>query len=161
MRIWFMKRISETICSGAVFHRALFHGVLVLTLTAVLSTGVWAAKPEGKGDGGADKRPQTSYGKQDQEKSLEKNSRMGADEAQERMREHRNDDNAYRHDKSSDRDVRQDRDRDGHDDDDRASGLAKQRDIKADQEQKELGRGSEQGQEAREEHSRKWWKIWE
>ncbi len=43
---------------------------------------------------------------------------------------------------------------------DSAAGLEKQRDRKADQEQKELGQGSEQGQAAREEHSRKWWKFW-
>jgi hypothetical protein len=32
---------------------------------------------------------------------------------------------------------------------------------KADQERKELGKGSEQGQASREEHSRKWWRFWE
>lgn len=31
---------------------------------------------------------------------------------------------------------------------------------KADQERKELGKGSEQGQAQRAEHSRKWWKFW-
>ncbi len=49
----------------------------------------------------------------------------------------------------------------GRDEDDGASGLYKQHDKKMDQEQKELGRGSEQGQEMREQHSRKWWKFWE
>jgi len=43
---------------------------------------------------------------------------------------------------------------------DMPSGLAKQREKKAGQEQKELGKGSEQGQASREEHSRKWWKFW-
>ena len=46
-------------------------------------------------------------------------------------------------------------------DNDGSSGLYKQRDMKMQQEQKELGRGSEQGQEMREQHSRKWWKFWE
>ncbi len=49
----------------------------------------------------------------------------------------------------------------GRDEGDGASGLYKQHDKKMDQEQKELGRGSEQGQEMREQHSRKWWKFWE
>ena len=39
-------------------------------------------------------------------------------------------------------------------------GLEKQREKKSDQVQKELGRGSEQGQESREQHRRKWWKFW-
>lgn len=142
--------------------KTVFHGFVVLAFTAGLSSGVLAAKPEDKPGGGADKRPQASYEKQKhQEKLFEKNAGMGADAAKSKMREHRNDDDEYRHEKSEDREARREQDRDGRDDDDRASGLAKQRDMKADQEQKELGRGSEQGQEAREEHSRKWWKIWE
>lgn len=44
--------------------------------------------------------------------------------------------------------------------DDDGRGLEKQREMKMDQEQKELGKGSEKGQEMREEHSRKWWKFW-
>ena len=40
------------------------------------------------------------------------------------------------------------------------SGLEKQREKKMAQERKELGEGSEKGQEMREEHSRKWWKFW-
>lgn len=123
-----MKRINKIV----------FGGPLALALTAVLSSGTLAAKPEGKqGGGGADKRPPASYDKQRaRENSFEKSVRMDADGAKSKIREHRNDD-------------------------DRASGLAKQQDMKAGQEQKELGRGSEQGQEAREENSRKWWKIWE
>ena len=40
-------------------------------------------------------------------------------------------------------------------------GLAKQAEKKMEQERKELGKGSETGQQKREEHSRKWWKFWE
>lgn len=39
-------------------------------------------------------------------------------------------------------------------------GLEKQQAKKAEQTQKELGKGSEKGQAAREEHSKKWWKFW-
>ncbi len=48
-----------------------------------------------------------------------------------------------------------------HSENDESPGLYKQHDMKMDQEQKELGRGSEQGQKMREQHSRKWWKFWE
>jgi len=39
-------------------------------------------------------------------------------------------------------------------------GLEKQRAKKAEQVQKELDKGSEQGQAMREQHRRKWWKFW-
>ncbi len=39
-------------------------------------------------------------------------------------------------------------------------GLEKQREKKAEQVRKEMGKGSEKGQEMREQHSRKWWKFW-
>ncbi|MBQ0798927.1 MAG: hypothetical protein KBT63_06545 [Porticoccaceae bacterium] len=41
-----------------------------------------------------------------------------------------------------------------------ATGLGKQRENKINQERKELGKGSEQGQEMREQNSKKWWKFW-
>ncbi len=43
--------------------------------------------------------------------------------------------------------------------DEQPKGLEKQREKKAAQEQKELGKGSEQGQQSRE-NRRKWWKFW-
>jgi len=46
------------------------------------------------------------------------------------------------------------------DSEDKLKGLEKQRDKKASQERKELGKGSEQGQASREENSKKWWKFW-
>ncbi len=42
-----------------------------------------------------------------------------------------------------------------------ATGLEKQKIKKANQERKEMGKGSEQGQQMREENSKKWWKFWE
>ena len=38
--------------------------------------------------------------------------------------------------------------------------LEKQKQKKAEQERNELNKGSEKGQEMREEHSKKWWKFW-
>lgn len=49
---------------------------------------------------------------------------------------------------------------DSHKDHDRVAGKDKQHDKKADQIRKEEGKGSEQGQASREEHSKKWWKFW-
>ena len=40
-------------------------------------------------------------------------------------------------------------------------GLEKQREKKQEKIRKEIDKGSEQGQAAREEHSKKWWKFWE
>ena len=42
-----------------------------------------------------------------------------------------------------------------------SKGLEKQREMKSEQVQKELGKGSEKGQQSREENSKKWWKFWE
>jgi hypothetical protein len=39
-------------------------------------------------------------------------------------------------------------------------GLEKQKDKKSEQERKESGKGSDKGKEARETHSKKWWKFW-
>jgi len=41
----------------------------------------------------------------------------------------------------------------------RLKGLEKQQTKKAEQVQKELGKGSEKGQAMREEHRKKWWKF--
>lgn len=48
----------------------------------------------------------------------------------------------------------------GDDGSSKSSGLLKQRQRKSEQVQKELGKGSEQGQEAREKR-RKWYRFWE
>ena len=45
--------------------------------------------------------------------------------------------------------------------DEKLKGLEKQQQKKADQERKESGKGSDTGQEKREENSKKWWKFWE
>ena len=45
--------------------------------------------------------------------------------------------------------------------DEKMSGMEKQKEMKSTQVQKEMDKGSEQGKEARAEHSKKWWKFWE
>lgn len=39
--------------------------------------------------------------------------------------------------------------------------MEQKREMKAEQERKELGKGSEQGRDMRQEHSRKWWRFWD
>ncbi|MBV1932495.1 MAG: hypothetical protein KUG71_12360 [Porticoccaceae bacterium] len=121
------------------------NNVIVLAAVLLVSTGVWA-KPDGQQGGGAGKRP---------DNSMQKSPRMDGDDAREELHERRRDEE-YRREKSKEMESKRE-----HRGDDDASGLAKQREMKINQEQKELGRGSEKGQEAREENSRKWWKIWE
>lgn len=127
----------------------LIAGVLVLGVSAVLGgSQVWA-KSEDKGKGGQAKNA---------EKALVKGQDRHQDQMREKVREHRPDDDererAESHQRIKDRQQE-------HRDDSDASGLAKQRERKITQEQKELGKGSEQGQQKREQHSRKWWKFWE
>jgi hypothetical protein len=130
--------------------KELRNGFIVLAAVVLVSTGVWA-KPEGQKGGGSGKRPDSSH---------QKSSKMDHDGARDEMRDRHRDNKEYRHEKDKEMDRKSEQYREHRDSDD-APGLAKQREMKANQEQKELGRGSEQGQEMREEHSRKWWKFWE
>lgn len=130
--------------------KKLLHGAMIFAVCVALSSVV-LAKPEGsQRDKQGDERSartSNSHEKQSHEdKSLERErkSMPDRDDAESITREHRNDGDNYRH---ADNDV--------------TSGLAKQRDMKADQAQKESGRGSEKGQDMREDHRRKWWKFWE
>jgi hypothetical protein len=69
----------------------------------------------------------------------------------------------YDRERDANQDRYNDRDRyDNRDRDDELSPAAREREWrrKIEQEQKELGQGSEQGQTQREEHRRKWWKFW-
>ena len=119
--------------------------IIVLAAVLLVSTGVWA-KPDGRQGGGPGKGP---------DNSAQKSPSMDRDDARKELHERRRDEE-YRREKSKEMESKRERR-----DDDDASGLAKQREMKMNQEQKELGRGSEKGQEMREEHSRKWWKFWE
>lgn len=58
------------------------------------------------------------------------------------------------------KDHREESYRDQREDDKAPAGLDKQRVKKTTQEQKELGRGSDQGRQSKEERSLKWWKFW-
>lgn len=76
-------------------------------------------------------------------------------EHREQMRE-RGD--SERHDAMQKRDDRGQLMREHHQSVHEPKDIDKQREM--DRERKELGKGSEQGQKSREEHSRKWWKFW-
>lgn len=62
------------------------------------------------------------------------------------------------HDHSHDDDDQEDKIKDKSEA--KLKGLEKQKAMKSEQMQNELGKGSEQGQAAREENSKKWWKFW-
>lgn len=111
---------------------------IVLLTIGLLATQVYAAKPEHAENQKHEKKHQAVESKE--HKSL----------AQTEMREK---DNAVKNNKaknqSQDDDVKT-----------RAEGLEKQKAKKSEQEMKELDKGSEQGQEARQKR-KKWWKFWE
>ena len=89
--------------------------------------------------------------------------KMGKQQHKEMKKAAKDEGKIYKYNKHSDEGDEED-DEDNHDmDRDKSSknGLEKQREKKADQEHTEEGKGSEQGQASREEHSRKWWKFWE
>lgn len=131
-------------------NKKLLHGAMVLTVCVALSPVVLAKPESSQKDKQGDERSTRTGSSHEQpghqDKSLERQrkSMPDRDDAESLTREHRNDGNNYRHA-----------------DDDVTSGLAKQRHMKAGQAQKESGRGSEIGQEMREDHRRKWWKFWE
>lgn len=143
-------------------NKRLLHGFIVLVVVAASSHAV-SAKPEGKQDDRSDKRADTSAEiKHHRGQSLEEKSMTDRHDTESQIREHGKDDKDFRHEKSKDVNAREERSRDRRgDDEDLVSGPAKQRDMKADQVQKELDRGSETGRQMRDEHSRKWWKFWE
>lgn len=126
--------------------REIISGVFILVIAAAASADAWS-KGEGKGDGMRSDHPK---GQMDRDKGNEGTYRQ---ETKENVRKHRDSDDAK--ERREEKAYREDQN-----DSDKPASLAKQREKKAAQEQKELGRGSEQGQKAREEHSRKWWKIW-
>ena len=129
-------------------------GVCSVIVAIATSSGVWA-KNNGQGGG---MRSEPSKGQMSRDsgrdtkyrtESRSKNSEYQNNETKERREEHeerreRKDEN-YRENRPEER---------------TSPELNKQREKKAAQEQNELGRGSEKGQQSREEHSRKWWKLW-
>lgn len=128
-------------------------GALILVLAVAASTNAWS-KSEGKGGGMRSDHPK---GQMDRDKSSDSKYRK-----EEKVREHRDDEDAKeRREEHEERREREEKAyREHQNNNDTPAGLAKQRDKKTVQEQKELGRGSEQGQKSREENSRKWWKLW-
>lgn len=120
--------------------------VLSTSLCLLFSLSGWAEKPD-LGGHGKDKAMKM-------EKKLEKQNHhdamKGHDEMADDMAKHRKDKMKEMH-KGEHGDM---------DDDHAKKGLEKQHDKKADQARNELGKGSEKGQQQREENSKKWWKFW-
>ena len=120
---------------------------LFVALGLLSAMPVFAEKPDWAGKGkAAEEQLQT------QRDTMENKARKERDEARETMDR-----------TAKDKKVKKEKkEKYGMEDDDmEEKGLEKQREMKQEQERNELGKGSEQGQSSREEHSRKWWKIWD
>ena len=134
--------------------KKIISGVFIVTIATVTSTGIWA-KNNGQGGG---MRSEQSKGQMSRDSGRDTNYRT---ESRSKNREHQNDDTKERREEHEERRERKDESyRENRSEDDSSPGLNKQRQKKATQEQNELGRGSEKGQQSREENSRKWWKLW-
>ena len=135
--------------------------ILVAFITVIIGFGsqlALAKKPDEAGGKSGMKEHKSAM------KEMHKNDRDDEKTVKDKMkkdkiRDHDDDDDDDDEKKVKDK-AKREKLRD-HEDDDEASGLARQREKKAEQERKELGKGSEQGQASREEHSRKWWNFWE
>jgi membrane protein involved in colicin uptake len=128
--------------------------IVSIATVAILGVGIapatLAQKPEGAGGGKDVMKSEASAvreAEQQREKKLirEMEHRKEMSEQQRRLR---------------------DPDRDGYEsrrepDEEMTKNMERQREMKAEQERKELGKGSEQGQDMRQEHSRKWWRFWD
>lgn len=107
-------------------------------------------------DAEGDAKEQMKQAKESKEEKSKKDYEEKREEAKEKMEKAKKSKEGKEHD---------------HDDDDhedkikdkgetKLKGLEKQKAMKSEQLQNELGKGSEQGQAAREENSKKWWKLW-
>ncbi|KKL03475.1 hypothetical protein LCGC14_2625800 [marine sediment metagenome] len=126
--------------------------LLIVVTSLVLGLGsaqlVLAKKPDDAGNKGAMKEHKS------EKHEMRKNDRDGkSDDRSDDRSDDKSDDKS-----KSDKKGKKDKSRDDRSDD-RSSDQDKHLGKKADQERKELGKGSEQGQAAREEHSRKWWQF--
>lgn len=130
-------------------------GFFIITVAVITSSGVWA-KNSGQGAGMHSSQPQGQVGR-DANREFKYHR-----ESRDKIRQQREEDDAKeRREEHEERRERKEANYRDYDSVDNGSpGLNKQRQKKASQEQKELGRGSEKGQQSREEHSRKWWKLW-
>lgn len=126
--------------------KKLISAVFIMVLAA-------ASSADAGSKGGGERRDGTM--RPDHPKDQTGYDRGGAEEYRKESKE------KVRRDRDIDvKDHREESYRDQREDDKAPAGLDKQRVKKTTQEQKELGRGSDQGQQSREERSLKWWKFW-
>ena len=127
----------------------LIAGVFFLAVIATITRPDAWAKPEDRGADGKGNKP---------EKAMIKSKDEHQDQMREKSREHYPDGDQWERAEMHKRMLERQQE---HRDDSDASGLAKQQERKMEQEQKELDKGSEHGQQMREQHSRKWWRFWD
>jgi hypothetical protein len=132
-----------------------------VTVAGAVLASLWvsetalAAKPDGAGNSGAQMGgAKAGDMMRDRDSEQEQDMERDRDRDRDHDREQQGDGAMMKQNE-----MRKEKREDG--DDEAKPGLAKQREMKMEQERKELGKGSEQGQTMREEHSRKWWRFWE
>jgi len=142
---------------GTIMNRKTLVTTLSLLLSsALIGSTAWAAKPEMAGQSMNKEERATMKEERKQQRVTEPENGTTTrsqmeNEERERQREMDGDK------AGQDRDKRERmQEKEGMDN----KGMEKQREMKSEQEMKELGKGSEKGQESREKR-KKWWRFWE
>ncbi|GAB3110895.1 hypothetical protein G8770_20465 [Aestuariicella hydrocarbonica] len=124
--------------------------LLPLMLVCTFSTAALAEKPEWAGKDKASESPQAEHMQAMEHKEAHgKNEKPNKSEKSEKPEKSEKAKKTEKSKKPEDNDAAK-----------HMKGSDKQAQAKAEQSRNELGKGSEQGQQAREEHSKKWWKFW-
>lgn len=124
--------------------------VKVTVFVMILMPIAWAEKPEWAGKGkpsaeqkAAHKAAMKAKESQDDREASDEEALEREKAKKEKMKKHKTKTDAEKH-------VRR-----------RSEDSSEEEPDKSEKERKELGKGSDKGQQSREEHSRKWWQFWE
>lgn len=125
------------------------HKLLALTLISLFSTPVLAEKPEWAGKGKpTEEQLSTHKAAMEAKEDLDDND---GEMKKEKIKEEKKQ-------KIKDREKKQMQEM--NEDPEKMEATKKQAEKKSEQTRNELGKGSDKGQQARQENSKKWWKFW-
>jgi len=128
--------------------------IVSMLLMLLLSTPVMAEKPSwaGKGKPSAEQKEAHQSAMDEKEKMEgEYDDAEDVSEKESKSKKEKDSDDDAEEGKEKSKDKSKNKDN---------KGLEKQKAGKSEQERKELDKGSDKGKEARETHSKKWWKFW-
>lgn len=120
-----------------------------LLIALFIATPAMAEKPSGADQGKPTAEKKEAFKSAAMDKKVEMED--AEDDTKEKMKQAKKSKEGKEHD---------DDDEDKNKNEAKLKGLEKQKAMKSEQMQNELGKGSEKGQAAREENSKKWWKFW-